>query len=43
MDYPPVGGMLACTGRRMKDYLQMAMEYLKKYLDVLAKKKTQAK
>ena len=43
MDYPPVGGMLALHGQgEDESYLQMAMEYLKKYLDVLAKK-TQAR
>lgn len=43
MDYPPVGGMLALHGQGEDEgYLQMAMEYLKKYLDVLAKK-TQAR
>lgn len=43
MDYPPVGGMLALHGQGKEEgYLQMAMEYLKKYLDVLAKK-TQAR
>lgn len=43
MDYPPVGGMLALHGQSEDEsYLQMAMEYLKKYLDVLAKK-TQAR
>lgn len=43
MDYPPVGGMLALHGQGEDEtYLQMAMDYLKKYLDVLAKK-TQAR
>lgn len=43
MDYPPVGSMLALHGQSENEsYLQMAMEYLKKYLDVLAGK-TQAR